>query len=161
MTREEKIVEARALRAGGCTYREIADRLGVSVATARRWLNPKYAEQDRRTSRDWKRRNKAHLRSYSRGYNELAANECPSCGGYLARQSSGPCKHCREESRHSSGLLVETLWREGRSYPEICTRMGWSKGHLAHEMHHLRAEGYDLPYRYRVRAPRFPEQVAA
>lgn len=49
-TRQEKIVRARELRAEGETYREIGEKLGVSLSAAYLWLNPEYAKHRARRS---------------------------------------------------------------------------------------------------------------
>lgn len=51
MTREEKIAEAKRLRAKGLSYRAIEARLGVANSTILRWLNPSKDEQYRKTQR--------------------------------------------------------------------------------------------------------------
>jgi transposase len=40
MTRDQKVAEAKRLREGGLSYSVVGQRLGVSPATAWKWLNP-------------------------------------------------------------------------------------------------------------------------
>ena len=51
------------------------------------------------------------------------------------------------------GRLEEATrrWLAGESMPKIAAAMGWSRGMLAVSMDRYREQGYDLPYRYKVR----------
>lgn len=64
----DRVARARQLRFEGLTYREIAERLGVSQRTAYRWLNFEYAERNREQSRAWKARNAEANRKRDREY---------------------------------------------------------------------------------------------
>lgn len=162
MSREQKIEKARALKAQGLSYGEVAERVGVHKKTIRRWLVPGEAERDRQTSLAWKHRNKGWLREYDAGYREAHMGECSSCGGEMdPKWDGGICMACREEEKDRRARQIERWWGEGLRLPDIADLLGWSREHLAVEFHRLREQGYDLPYRYRLSEPRFPEQVAA
>ena len=51
MTRDEKIAEARRMRADGAFLRVIADRFCVSESTILRWTDDEYAERERAACR--------------------------------------------------------------------------------------------------------------
>lgn len=54
MTREQKIEEAKRMRAEGLSYPKIGKQLGVSHSTVFSWLNPEFRERQREL--DHKRR---------------------------------------------------------------------------------------------------------
>ena len=53
--REAKLALARRMRASGATASFIAGRLGVSVSTAQRWMNPGAEERNREYMREYQR----------------------------------------------------------------------------------------------------------
>jgi biotin operon repressor len=61
----------------------------------------------------------------------------------------GVCSACAEAAKHKRCMTVVKWWSEGVSGPEICRRLGWSRGYLSVEMYRMREAGYDLPYRNR------------
>jgi transposase len=85
---------------------------------------------------------------------------CAGSGG----RSNKPerCKDCwawREAGRvDARARKIEGWWAGGLTLREIADRLGWTKGHISHEIHRLREKGYSLPYRA---GAKFPEQVAA
>lgn len=169
MTREQKVAEAKRLRSEGLIYREIGERLGVSLTVVYRWLNPISAEKRRISDRAYRERNRAKRRAYDRQYKRTHKAECPQCGGKMDRSTArrgGLCLPCHEDRVDSRARQIERWWGEGLKLKEIAAKLGWSEGHLSVEMHKLREKGYDLPYRRAVhntpdRKPRYPEQVAA
>lgn len=156
MTREEMQSKAQRMREEGATYREIAEAFSASITTIYRWLNPERT----RPYRNGRACNPQRARDYDRAYREAHKAECPQCGTKM-KPESGLCISCHEDRRDARARKIEKWWEEGLTGPEICTRLGWTKEHLAVEMHRMREMGYSLPYRYRLSEPRFPEQVAA
>ena len=55
-------------------------------------------------------------------------------------------------ARRDDGQRAELVrrWNAGESIPQIMAAMGLSKGALSSKLARLRAQGYDLPYRYRT-----------
>ncbi|WP_428305817.1 hypothetical protein [Lacipirellula sp.] len=76
MTREQKVEEAKRLRATGLTYHAIGGTFGVTTTTARRWCNPELMERDRELTRQYFRNpiNKERQRERQRKYQQTA--EC-------------------------------------------------------------------------------------
>jgi transposase len=56
---------------------------------------------------------------------------------------------------------IERWWAEGVSRKEIAARLGWTDNHVSVEFARLRADGFDLPYRYKLSRPQHESQVAA
>ena len=154
------------MRGEGAGYGLIADRLAIATSTAFRWVNPDAQKASLAYSRAYKDAHREQVRAQNRAYRATHKAECPQCGGEMLRETAhrgGVCKPCHQDEADAKAREVERLWAAGLSHPEICARLGWSKGHLGAEIHRLRSLGYDLPYRRpRLKqAPRFPEQVAA
>ena len=150
MTRDEQITEATRLRAEGLPFRQIAERIGVATTTAVRWLNPDYAERSRAISRAWKDRNREANRARDNVRNRDLRGTCGRCDGPMgiACPEDGTCTSCRSALRHERCLHIVEMWAEGKTYPQICAELGWTKGTLAVEFDRMRGQGYDLPYRY-------------
>jgi IS30 family transposase len=168
MDRAAKIAKARELRAKGWTLQQIGLRFGVTHGAIWKWLNPE------KTQEKWRRENADPKRKAAKRAHEKACRRnCDDCGDLLGAGSGYPgacerfcptCWHLREAERvDKRARQIETWWADGWSLREIQDRLGWSKGHVAMEFHHLRALGYDLPYRrkHHKNPPRFPDQVAA
>lgn len=159
MTREQKIKNARELRAQGLTYAETADYLGGSISTVYRWLNPE------RTApyRNGRAIDPERARAYDREYRRNLRINCPQCAGPMKPEST-LCQPCHEDEVDRRARQIERWWAEGLTMAGICERLGWTMGHLAVEFHRLREKGYDLPYRYvegKRAGHKFPDQVAA
>lgn len=73
----------------------------------------------------------------------------------------GICEDCIRREVKDRRQQIVAWWAEGVRGSEIARRLGWSRGHFANETARMRAEGYDLPYRYRLTKPKHPERVAA
>lgn len=97
---------------------------------------------------------------------------CAACGGPTGNtpgQKRGDgrpegerlCRACDEAGRRAvadeRGRRIQRWWAEGLSTAEIAVRLGWSKNHLSAELDRLRRRGFDLPYRYHLSRPRYPE----
>ncbi len=159
MTRAEKVARARELRDGGARYQAIAEQLDVSTTTIYRWLNPERVAP----YRNGRAIDPERTRELDRRYSATHRTECERCGGDRPRGShAGPlCRTCISADADRVARQIEGWWTDGISSPEIQRRLGWTKGHLARQIHLLREKGYELPYRYRMAKPRFPDQVAA
>lgn len=161
MTREEKIAKAQRLRDKGLKLREIAEVMGLSgPRTAWRLVNP---ERDREQNRARNDKKRAWEAAQPRGV-------CQDCGaetGLAAFRGTKRCFVCHvfseAERVEVRAHKIEEWWSEGLTLLEIADKLGWSKGHVSMEMHRLREQGYELPYRHQhhKNLPRFPEQAAA
>lgn len=158
MTVAELDAKAKRLRADGLTYREIGERMGESKYQAWRRCN---RERLNERTRAYKARNRETLRAYDREYNATHKGTCSSCGGEMDRKwDGGTCAACRHDEYDRKAREVERLWNGGATFPEIQAAMGWTKGMLGRMMDRYRADGYDLPYRYKQgkrNAMKFPE----
>jgi hypothetical protein len=114
----------------------------------------------RAEARERKRKlGKAHLRAYGRDYSERTRGVCPECGQLRGGRTAAPtprcldglCQACHVRRKEHRYRMVQNMWLEGWSYPEICEAMGYSKGYLSLTMFRMRAEGWELPYRRRPR----------
>jgi DNA-binding CsgD family transcriptional regulator len=161
VTRDQKIAEARRLRAQGLKYREIAERLGVGTSTVYAWLNPARV----RPYRSGRGIDPQRARAYDREYYRSHKGTCYRCGGERGRgPRTGPCRACVADDVDRRARQIEQWWAEGLTIGEISSRLKWPSGRFGAEMVRLRAKGYDLPYRravYPSGKPKFPDQVAA
>lgn len=134
MDRDPRHVEAERLWRAIHTPAQIADRLGVSETTVRRWLDP---NPDRWRIYDQRRR------KFS----------CTACGAPLHKDAKADaiCMACTRAARHERALLIERWWAEGRSVAAIGAEFGWARNRTTAELNVLRKQGYELPNRYRVR----------
>lgn len=160
MTRAEKVATARQMREGGALLREIADRFGVSTSTVDAWLN----DQDGSKARARKARYRGVCEdcgaptSGTRSGLDHAPRWCKACGVEHGKEIQRRVLAARHAERDR---LIEAWWNEGLSRREIADRLGWTFGHVQVEVCRLRERGYSLPYRYALRHPKHPEQVAA
>lgn len=186
MTREQKIAKARELRAQNVTYSEIGERLGVSSATAWRWLTERTARaiiSCRVCGEDFTQthgkqkycsgdcRHEAGRLRRRRCAQTIGRAACQDCGTALGEGSAWKgrkrcvtCFEARDAERvDARARKIVAWWAAGRTLAQIRDSLDWSPERLSVEFHRLRELGYDLPYRYKHHAnpPRFPEQVAA
>jgi transposase len=165
VTRAEKVKEAQSLRDGGLLDREIAERFGVTRSAVTKWLNP--------NRKEWERTQNAKRGPAKRAWAQANRAACPSCGKPMREGSRSPshrsksCRDCEHHRRRQPylerGKQIEGWWNEGLTYPQLQARLGWTKSRLAVEIHRLRRDGFDLPYRrqHHKHKPKFPDQVAA
>lgn len=144
MKREEKIAEARRLRAEGMTYREIADRLGVVNSTVCKWL----ADPEKR--REQIRRDNRRRRHKKRQW--MTAEPCPECGGQKTRRAAGSdslCVWCERKRRQYAFRQrfdqVCALRREGLTNLEIASQLGVSEAVVATVIYRGRQHGWPVP----------------
>lgn len=104
---DPRAARAARLRSLGYTYQEIADRLGVSVSTARRLADPASAERQRAFARAWKRqqycphdcpRAPRPLYPYRTYYDPCDTGKCRYCGQPLPTPAPMRAKHKRVKS---------------------------------------------------------------
>jgi DNA-binding CsgD family transcriptional regulator len=138
--------QAATLRAEGQTYHEIANALGVSTTTVYSWLNPEYAERQRRSSREAKRR-----RQIAR---------CRDCGSPLAydRQENDRCGECQVE--HDFGDRRDRIlaaYNRGERAEEIAAREGMTATAVSSCVVDWRARGRHVALRIRPDRDKWPE----
>lgn len=124
--RREKIVRARELRAEGETYREIGEKLGVSLSAAYLWLNPEYAKQRAR-------RSNAKRTAQKRRWAQENRAECPRCGQPMGSGSAGRspgrfrpevCRNCLTDEARARAARFIAMRKEGLLNVEIAEREG-------------------------------------
>jgi transposase len=161
MRREIKIERARKLRAEGWTYQAIADRYGLSAATAYRYCNPDSIEHKRLYDAEYRETNRERRNAQSRAYRRRTRPPCPQCGNPMAHTST-LCEGCRADEIERRARQIAAWWSEGLTLREIAKRLEWTINHVQVEIVRLREKGYDLPYRHSLNGKaKFPEQVAA
>jgi hypothetical protein len=127
MTREERIAQAAPLKAQGLTYREIAERLGVSLQTVKRCFSDRSYETDRRLSREAKRRR---------------TGICEDCGAVTRYTGHGQdvSPHCVPCGKRRGGLAQRGRGKVGevlayldqpRRYSEIRDHFGMTSQYLS------------------------------
>lgn len=139
--------EARRLSKEGLSHREIAERMSVSLTTVYRWCDPEAAERARRSSRDWKARNKKHLKKYHRERHRGERKPCPECGDKMSSRSQR-CKRCymgRVKKQHKQ--MVE-LWNKGWTAAKIAETLGTTAPTVYVQLARMRREGQAIPHRY-------------
>lgn len=98
------------------------------------------------SARAWKWAHKEHVVAYDAAYDKEHRGTCPSCGGDMSR-GSDECFGCiKERSAQRAECIIE-LWAEGKKTREIAVDLGITPGAVHQEIHRLRAQGRDLPYR--------------
>jgi hypothetical protein len=137
MSPPEWHAEAKRLRAEGWGWREIGWCMDRPISTVQSAVTGENARR-RAAKQAWER--------------EHYKGTCERCGGLTGKRNRGRlCWSCDVERRaepvHARAEQIVAWWAEGLSLIEIAGLLGWSKGHLGHEIHQLRAKGYDLPYR--------------
>jgi transposase len=149
MTRDEKIAKAKRLRELGLSYEEVGRRLGVTGGCVQKWLKPeaakRWAANDRTPERN------ARKRAWENDHDRPLC----ACGNRMGvgahRKGYFRCKECRRaadaERTAIRGREIVAMWAAGMTMREIQARYGWTKGHLAQQLHRLRAKGFDLPKR--------------
>lgn len=110
MTRPEKIAKAVELRAQGWTYERIGWELGVSYATAQRWVNPDAAERDRRGARARNQRNRAALCAAAarRKAGVFKCRHCQKPTGAVDEAGEPCCRACRAERELAANKATAT-----------------------------------------------------
>lgn len=148
MTRIEKAAEVARLRAEGWTGTRIAKHMGLSTSYTYALIH------DPDGSKDSKRKR------------EKYGGACEECGTRTSYAKNAPARFCPEHAHlhpnvqaHAAAQreatarrtrTIERLWAEGYTLKQIAAVFGWSMGHVAVEFHRARANGADLPYRYRT-----------
>lgn len=138
------------MRERGTGLREIADRFGVSCATASRWTSQGGRDRDRAKSRAWKRRNVEWVREYDARRYEMRKVECPECGELMGPESER-CQLCVSDDRERRRTAIERLWREGLKIREIAEELNTTPNTVGVEIQRMRTDGRDVPYRQKRR----------
>lgn len=73
-----------------------------------------------------------------------APARCQTCGARRSSEASAIAKRAKAEPRYR---LIEELWNQGLTMPEIGLQLGVSRGYLSGAMFRMRQRGYNLPYR--------------
>lgn len=169
MTREQKVAEARELRAEGLTYAEAGRRLGVSYTTVWAWLNPERKRAIRRRAEATPRR-KAAKRAWENEHDRRPCGRCgqPRGAGAHRAAKSDLCGDCRRADQAAAARArrerIAAMWNDGWLIRAIADALDSTPGSIHVEIAAMRADGWHLPYRYTTgkRAGRkFPEQAAA
>lgn len=144
--------DAQRLRAGGATYDEIAEALGVSHATAYSLLNPEYYARHLVTAVAWKDHNREANRARDRDrLTRLRVGKEPcKCGRAFIEPERAQCGRCDATDR--AGALrqqIHDLWHADATIPGIAAATGKSKGYITGTIAAMRATGWEMPHRYR------------
>jgi transposase len=164
MTRAERAAEAAELRARGLLYREIAERMGISISYAQDLISDPDGSRVRARKDSYRGAceicGKATDGSAGRGAAPRFCNRC-SAAHHPAKLAQYERAHAPIQARDRQ---LEKWWAEGLTRREIAARLGWSEGHVNVEIHRARERGAHLPYRYTTgkrAGRRFSGQVAS
>jgi hypothetical protein len=168
--------EARRLYAELGNYSEVGRRLGQSAAavwsalnversreTKRRFVarNPGYtteqkrryrqdpqrAERDRVLSRRWKTENRERNRARDVARLDAKATGTCACGNRIY-DGGGECGRCAVTTSHRARCeRIAALWHDGATIAAIADDIGSTPGSVGVDIHRMRADGWDLPYR--------------
>lgn len=150
---------ARALRAQGMTYADIAEILGCSTTTVHRLITGGDG------GRAYREQRREHYRQLGRQYRESLRGVCVDCGGATGVRN-GPktnhanrCAQCAalvlrgiQEATEERRATIQRMWHSGSSMLSIATEVERTKGSLSWEMGVMRREGWDLPFRHAYQA---------
>jgi hypothetical protein len=135
MTRAERYEQIKPLREAGLMWREIGERLGISLKTAQDIYSDPLGQKRNRRQRE----SQARLR-----------RPCPNCGGLMAR-SSESCRACEFAARKRARLArledVAAMYNEGLPIREIAQEIGYGPNSIPPEMTGARRLGL-IGYRY-------------
>lgn len=109
--------EAQTLIDAGLSYAEVAQRAGVAKSTLYRWLNPSYAEWDRRLSRQAKERRR---------------RSCEDCGAQMAYDNArGICHSClmAAKTADTRERILDAFQRWERLYGSPPVSTDWNPQH--------------------------------
>lgn len=147
MTKRERLhPEIKRLREDeGLMWREIGERLGISLKTANDYYRDPDGAQHRARHKDWDAKDRV-------------AGSCPACGGVMrgssVRAAAAKCVACYRAEMSAAKRErmddIRTLWEEGASERAIADYLGYgpnSKPPILSEMMSLgiiqaRREGY-------------------
>lgn len=142
-----KIAEARELRDEGLHPLEIARRLGVSLTTVRRWLNPDEAARNRAGSYAWKKKNPDAARRAGGG-------TCTTCGGHTSSLRVVECQSCRRRKAEDRKRLIVERWSQGASLQDIADELGSSVSAVGVTVYTIREQHPELHDKIPYRLPR-------
>lgn len=137
---------ALRLYAAGWRQVDIAEQLGHSPTTIRRWVLPGATEQDRRNSRAWKARNREHCREYDHGYHQRTRKTCPQCAQPMSGDSK-LCRQCRTKNAELRRTIIIGCWNDGWTIREIAAVLDSTPNSLGVTLVRLRQAGR-IGYRY-------------
>jgi hypothetical protein len=146
------VVSTRTCMADGCSRPRRTKGYCATHYKTYIW-RPANREKDRAGSKAWKDRNREVNRERDRAYGRRLdlRGRCEICGGPMGVNyfADGECQTCRKRGHEERWRELQTLWNEGRTFPEITAELGWTESLLGKELHTARAAGWSLPYRYR------------
>jgi DNA-directed RNA polymerase specialized sigma24 family protein len=129
---------------------------GTCYLRRHRRENPAVAQRDREVSQRWKDANREANRARDR--RRIADPErrgrCVSCAGLMGHHvfTDGTCAECVSRRHEERCQQVERMWAEGATLREIAAALGTTIGAVGVQIHRMRAEGRDLPFRRRRKA---------
>lgn len=102
------------------------------------------------------RKRTPEFRAAEREYNKTSVVRtglCAICGGLKGSQCKRYeiCRACVVRGKEAKREEIQQLWLSGASLRQIRAELGITRGYLAVEIHRMREEGWDLPYRYAKR----------
>ena len=139
-----KKAEALRLLAAKMSEVEVAEWVGVSRSTVRRWANPKEAERSRETSRAWKKRNEEQNRLADRiAHREgMSMGRCLTCG--KGTKVTTVCIDCVAKREHVRRVLVLTALEQGYSEERIAKALRVSvptvRQIVSHDPHEVKVQ---------------------
>jgi transposase len=155
----ERVAEARRLRVSGWTLREIGERFGVSLKTIHTWLADPELERQRQRREGYRGTciDCGAPTDGSRGPSS-PVERCRACNNAIVLPIGAALNHERAKPRYER---LAVRWREGATTAELAAEEGVAIGTIHSILHHMRAQGYDLPYRYAKVAERHAALGAA
>jgi transposase len=144
VTREEKVVEVRRRVLAGESPYVVGPDLGVSKSTVYAWVYPeRYSEA--RPARA------AQKRQWENEHDRARCHCGALMGAGAHRQGIVQCQACHKKAeRHAKTVRRDTIaqmWQEGMTLTAIAQRLGSTVNSIGTAITHMRAEGWDLPYR--------------
>jgi hypothetical protein len=134
--REALYPEIKRLREDeSLTWREIGERLGISLKTAHDYYTDPTGEVARDRHRRYDATPKASAGWRRRARTEAYRGRCEDCGGLkgIDSEKSGygrcrPCEFIRRKAMHEFRLqLIHGMYEDGWTYADMSAAMGWRR----------------------------------
>lgn len=118
----------------------------VELPPARNGRKPKWCKEHRNTRAAHPEKRLADKLRFQR-----IKKPCPGCGQPCSYDAMF-CRPCLDAAREEKRTQIVNLWSQGCSTGEIARAVGTTQGSLSVQIHTMRNLGYDLPYRYKMKA---------